>query len=102
MGEGTLEIIKVILSKRSKQRLRKAQAILRLEDKYGKDRLENACLKAFIYENFTYEGIRNCLEKNLENINPEIIPATKAANDDNAYLRPASHYQSSMEAHYGR
>jgi transposase len=102
IGEGTLEIVKTILLRRSKQRLRKVQAILRLEDKYGKDRLENACLKAFIYENFTYEGIRNCLEKNLENINPEIIPTTKAANDDNAYLRPASHYKSSMEAHYGR
>jgi len=102
IGEGTLEIVKTILLRRSKQRLRKVQAILRLEDKYGKTRLENACLKAFIYENFTYEGIRTCLEKNLENINPEIIPVTKAANNDNAYLRPASQYQSSMEAHYGR
>jgi transposase len=101
IGEGTLEIVQTIFHKKSKQRLRKVQAILRLEDKYGKDRLEDACLKAFIYENYEYEAIRNCLEKNLENINPEEILITKPANNDNAYLRPASDYQSSMEAHYG-
>lgn len=102
IGEGTAEIIKLVLSKKSKQRLRKAQAILRLQEKYGKERLESACLKSFIYGAESYEQISNILAKNLEEKAPEAEPIIKyGANYNGAYLRPASSYQSSTEAHYG-
>lgn len=102
IGEGTGEVIKLILSKNSKQRLRKAQAILRLQEKYGKERLELACLKSFIYGDSGYEQIVNILAKHLEAKEPEEEPVIiYKANYDGAYLRPASSYQSSTEAHYG-
>ena len=92
IGDATAQIISNIVKKGSKQCLRKAQAILRLAEKYGKDRLESACLKAFYYENYSYESIVNCLNKNLENVEPESIREGVPANENNAYLRSASEY----------
>ncbi len=102
IGEATGEIIKLVLSSKSKQRLRKAQAILRLKEEYGGERLELACLRAFIFNIDNYEQIKNILANNLETKIVEEEAVIKYDVDyEGAYLRPASSYKSSMEAHYG-
>jgi len=93
IGKSTLEVISQILEHKSKQRLRKAQAILRLSDTFSIDRLERACLRSCSYNNYTYESIRNILEKKLEEIAlEEEIPSIKLSTDNGAYLRPSSEY----------
>ena len=66
IGDGLYCILKEILSKDSKQRLRKACAILRIADSFTPQRLEGACLSAFIYDNFEYLSIKRILEKELD------------------------------------
>ena len=58
IGKATLEVINLILEHKSKQRLRKAQAILRLSTIFNPDRLEKACLRACSYNNYSYESIK--------------------------------------------
>jgi transposase len=97
IGEATFELTKIIVSKGSKLSLRKAQSILRLADTYGHERLESACLKAHIFESYSYKSIRDCLKKNLENVDPEVEVPLVVANTNNAYLRSASEYSRSKE-----
>jgi transposase len=103
VGEATAEVVKIILLRPSKQKLRKVQAIIRLQDKYSKERLENACLKSLMYENYCYATIRNMLAKNIEQLTVEESPMVHYSSDySEAYVRPANQYTSSMEAHNGR
>lgn len=92
IGKSTLEVISQILEHKSKQRLRKAQAILRLADTFSTDRLEKACLRSCSYNSYTYESIKNILEKKLEEIVLEEAPLIKLNPNNGAYLRPASEY----------
>ena len=46
--------------------LRKAQAILRLAEKYSNGRLESACLRAVAYDNYSYKAISNILKNKLD------------------------------------
>ena len=100
LGDAIAEVIAMVLDKESKRTLRKAQGILRLAEKYGKERLDNACLKAILYENYSYESISNCLKKNLEQTIEEAPPTALIANENNSYLRDHKQYASSTEAHY--
>ena len=100
LGNAIAEVIAIVLDKESKRTLRKAQGILRLAEKYGKERLDNACLKALLYENYSYESISNCLRKNLEQTIEEVPPTALIANENNSYLRDHKQYASYMEAHY--
>lgn len=101
IGDATKELISIILKLPSKQRLRKAQAILRLQEKFGVERLENACLKSFVYENYSYLSILTILKKGIEEKTQEETPVVHYHNDyQGAYLRPAKAYKSNMEVHH--
>lgn len=94
IGDSAYCVIKEILSKESKQRLRKACATLRLADSFTPQRLENACLRAFSYNNTEYCSIKKILEKGLDEQEVVIsIPDYGVAlASTNAYLRPASEF----------
>jgi len=66
IGENTLRIIDELLHGGVIRNLRSAQNIVRMQKKYGKVRLEAACKRAVYFKNYTYGGIKNILEKELD------------------------------------
>lgn len=103
IGEATKELISDILQKPSKQKLRKVQAILRLQENFGKERLEKACFKSFVYGNYSYDSIKTILEKGIEEKVQEEPPAIfNSINSENLYLRAKEEYKNSMEDYYGQ
>jgi hypothetical protein len=103
IGEATKEVVSHILQRPSKQKMRKVQAIIRLKEKYGQERLEKACFKSFVYENCEYKAIKSMLEKGIESkVQEETAPVLyQLPNIKGAYLRPASAYIHVMEVCHG-
>jgi hypothetical protein len=81
--------------------LRKAQAILRLSETYGIDRLEAACLRAVAYDNYAYEAISNILKNKLDQQASQSLKVDKVKNiKASAYIRDSKEYSSDMEVNY--
>ncbi len=101
IGEATYQLVKENVSCGSRRELRKAQAILRLSDKYGNERLENACLRSISYENYSYKCLVNILENELDKEEVEKLNANKIADiNKSAYIRSPAEYSSDMEVNY--
>lgn len=66
IGENTLSVVDELLHGGVIRNLRSAQNIIRMQKKYGKARLEAACWRAVYFKNYTYAGIKNILEKELD------------------------------------
>ena len=88
IGEKTHYMLSELLSKPGQTNLRKAQAILRLEEKYSSERLENACSHALSFGNTSVDSLKRIL--NLE-IDLKPIPSQQAMTLDElsegAFLR---------------
>ena len=67
IGSGVLKLISSLLKENTVKNLRGAQNILRLEEKYTRQKLEKAVSRALYYGNYTYQGVKEILEKGLEN-----------------------------------
>ena len=63
VGPQTEALVKAILSDHAMRNLRKAQAILRLADKYGKASMEAAAQRALFFGNIEYRSLKTILEK---------------------------------------
>ena len=76
VGPRTLETTQTLLSERPLDRLRSVQAILRLEESVGKERLEAACARALYYGDPRYRRIKEILNAALDRdpLSPEPIP----------------------------
>jgi hypothetical protein len=68
IGVATYLILEDLLQHPSNTRLRKAQAILRLAEEYGAERLEAACERGLQHSNIKYETIRRILENALDKV----------------------------------
>ena len=101
IGESVHTMVSSILSKTSNTNLRKAQAVLRLIDKYGAKRLDDACLRAIAFDNYEYNVILRILECNLDSKNTKSCSTKVIDSKVCAYIRPANEYSSSMEVNYG-
>ncbi|WP_039454914.1 IS21 family transposase [Candidatus Jidaibacter acanthamoebae] len=102
IGLNTLEVIKEVLSDISNQRLRKAQAILRLREHFSADRLEKACKRAYSYKCYSYKNIKNMLEKGMEaKAIEEEFSIAKLNNPQGSYVRSAQEFSTTMEVHHG-
>lgn len=66
IGKNALKIITRLLDQEPIRNLRGAQHILWLIAKYSPYRLEKACERALYFNNYTYHGIKNILEKELD------------------------------------
>jgi len=66
IGENTRKLITKLLDEEPIRNLRGAQCILWLIPKYSHLRLERACQRALYFGNFTYHGVKNILEKELD------------------------------------
>ncbi len=95
IGEAVRAVVEIILEKPSKQRLRKAHAVLRLAEEYGNERVNSACNKAIAFKNYEYKAIKSMLEKNIEAQEAEPIPAIRFK-AKMAYIRPANYYKTNM------
>jgi transposase len=66
VGPYTHRIVKSLLKEEAIRNLRAAQNIIRLKKKFGLVRLEAACQRAVFYRNYTYGGVKNILEKQID------------------------------------
>lgn len=97
IGEATLDFIQNILSDGSRTNLRKAHALLRLQDHYENSRIEAACLRCIAYDNYEHQSVLRVLQSGLDRKDTPTF-STKVNPEDTAYIRSASNYSSSMEA----
>lgn len=101
IGDSTYQIIGKVVDSGSRIGLRKAQAILRLSETYGIDRLEAACLRAVAYDNYAYEAISNILKNKLDQQASQSLKVDKVKNiKASAYIRDSKEYSSDMEVNY--
>ena len=98
IGASTENMIKETLKPSSKTALRKTHGILRLAKTYGVSRLEDACLRAFTFENYNYKSLKKILEDGLDQKTTKTFSTKKKAA---AYCHEGVVYSSSMEVHYG-
>jgi transposase len=68
IGEAVYQFLIHTLTPPSLTRQRKAQAVLRLVEDYGPQRLEAACQRAILFDNFDFKSLKKILEENLEQL----------------------------------
>ena len=66
IGPLTHQFLNQVLEKPGLVNQRRAQAILRLAEKYGGQRLEAACRRAISFENYTYRSLKGILAQGLD------------------------------------
>ncbi len=94
IGPNTHQLIQLLLEhSHPLDHLRKAQGILRLREKYLPSRLEAACLRALHFGNYTYQSIKNILQKNLDQnpLEPPSDPSLKPQSSFD-FARPAEDF----------
>lgn len=69
IGVNVLAVVKNMLNEEVIRNLRNAQNIIRMSNKYGKERLEKACERAVFFNNYSYFGIKRILEQELDKQN---------------------------------
>ncbi len=98
IGENTFLVTHKLLIEEPIRNLRTAQNIIRMSKKYGMTRLEEACRCAVFYGNYTYGGIKNILEKEIDmnlHLPFEVIPKKL----DTSYARNIKQLLEEEEAH---
>jgi len=74
LGPSVAELMQAILADKAVDGLRPARALIRLGERYGRDRLEAACRRALRYHLSDYQSVKNILAGNLDRL-PEEQPA---------------------------
>jgi len=82
LGPATSKVVDSLLSDRPLDRLRSVQAILRLEETVGAQRLEAACARAVHYGDLRYRRIKEILNAALDR---EPLPETAAVQPKTAH-----------------
>jgi transposase len=79
-GPSTHELCAAILGERRhpEQGFRSCLGILRLEKRYGRERLEKACARAFAYGARSYRSVESILKRRLDEVPPSSEPGTPA------------------------
>ena len=77
LGSATTKIVDSLLADRPQDRLRSVQAILRLEETVGAQRLEAACARAVYFGDFRYRRIKEILNAALDREPLPEIPVTQ-------------------------
>ncbi|MGW8181671.1 MAG: Mu transposase domain-containing protein, partial [bacterium] len=74
IGPSTSETIENLLKEHALHYLRQCQGILRLEDKYGRQRLEQSCTRANAFGDPSYRTVKTILERGLDKQPPLFEP----------------------------
>jgi hypothetical protein len=89
--------VSALLEPHALHHLREVQALLRLADRFGAERLERACGRALEAGDGRYRTVRGLLERGLEDAPPEAL-APPVARPGGAFLRgPAAFAQAPLE-----
>jgi len=91
LGSATQQVVDSLLQDRPLDRLRSVQAILRLEETVGAERLEAACARALFYGDLRYRRIKDILNAALDRVPlPEVKvePVQKSF----TFARPSSEF----------
>jgi len=99
IGHNTLKVIDELLHNGAIRNLRSAQNVIRMGKKYGTVRLEAACKRAVYFGNYTYAGIKNILEKELDKQGFLFEEESSIKNLNSEYARNIKEIL--MEAKYG-
>jgi len=83
VGKATGETIKALLEEHAFHHLRQCQGILRLGERYGQGRLEQACTRANVFGDPCYRSVKTILERGLDK-QPLLFETVRAAG---AFLR---------------
>jgi hypothetical protein len=74
IGPATQKLAETLLADPILDQLHPVGRLLRLQEKYGVDRLEAACQRAIDYDDLSYKTVKRILAKNLENLPTGPIP----------------------------
>lgn len=66
IGEHCYQLIKHLFKHTVLDKLRTAQGIIQLQNNYGQQRLNAACLRALLFDSPTYQTVKTILKKGLE------------------------------------
>jgi transposase len=91
LGPATQQVVDSLLQDRPLDRLRSVQAILRLEETVGAERLEAACARALFYGDLRYRRIKDILNAALDRVplpEAELEPVQKSF----TFARPSSEF----------
>jgi len=93
IGPHTAQVVQGILdsSKHPQQACRSCLGLLRLAKRYGEDRLEAACRRAFPAGIISYKGVKNILDAKLDQVEPEEAPDVVPESHEN--VRGESYYR---------
>lgn len=91
LGTATSTVVHTLLAERPLDRLRSVQAILRLEETVGAQRLEAACARAVYYGDYRYRRIKEILNAALDR---EPLPEGPAASPatTHTFARPVTDF----------
>jgi transposase len=92
VGPQTQILVRKILAENAMRNLRKAQAVIRLADKYGKERMEAASQRSLYYGNLHYRAIKRILERALEEVSDAKPTAAQLSLLGMRFLRDPSYF----------
>jgi transposase len=87
IGPAVQQVVDVLLDHRPEDRLRTAGRVLRLEERFGPQRLEAACARALRFDDPSYLTVKRILEEGLD---IEQSPATTIVAPASAFARTAT------------
>jgi hypothetical protein len=86
IGAATSEVVSQLLDDSVVDRLHSAGRLIRLQERFGSDRLEAACVRALHFDDPMYKTVKRILVQGLEGEDlPEMAPAPPAK----VFVRPA-------------
>jgi hypothetical protein len=98
IGIFTFQVVNKILSNPLVDKLKPIRYLLRLAEKYSKERLENACERAINCKLFSYRNIKNILENGLDSKSVEAVDTNKVVTLTNyRFARDPAAYKSEIE-----
>jgi transposase len=91
-GELTLELVERIFAscRHPEQGYRACLGLMRLESRYGKERVEAAVRRALSFDYHSYKGVKRILEAGLDRVEIDSVPAASVKNHVN--IRGTGYY----------
>ena len=98
IGAATSEVVENLLAERPLDRIRSVQAILRLVETVGRQRLEAACKRALFFDDYRYRRIKDILNGALDQMPLPEPPEPAKVKELFAYQRSAEEFFGPEEA----
>lgn len=101
IGPSTAAALETIIAARPypEQGYRSCLGVLRLADRFGKERLEAACHRAVDLQICSFRSIRSMLEKGLDRPETQSAPESAAHREHHPNVRGAAYYQGKEAAY---